>query len=205
MRGPGPNRRHFLLLMAPVVFTLVTIPAGRSDAAEGDKVSPTTVSEGLKTIQRASEEIVAAGQDKAKAEEAARVVEPVWTLIEGTIKANDQEAYEAFEHALDDLSVAALAGDTTQAEEAAGALSSTTKAYAAKFPERAAAAAPAKSPAPGRSAAAAGAPAAAEAGDAALARTGSTTNALAALAGLSLALGGLAVMGGARRPISRVV
>jgi LPXTG-motif cell wall-anchored protein len=207
MRGPVPNRRRLLLLMAPMVLTLIAIPAGRSDAAE-EKVSSATVSEGLKTIQRASEAVVAAGEDRTKAQEAANAITPVWELIETTIKANDNDAYLDFEEALHNISSAALAGDPTQAGEAAGIFGTAAKSYVAKFPERVATAAAATpTPAPARKGDAAGgsaapAPAPAQAGDAALARTGSTTNALAALAGLALALGGLAVMGGARRPAS---
>ena len=65
----------------------------------------------------------------------------------------------------------------------------------------AAAPAPAATPAPATAAAPAPAAAAAagEAPDATLARTGSMSGTLAALAGLAFALGGLAVIGGARR------
>jgi hypothetical protein len=77
------------------------------------------------------------------------------------------------------------------------------KPDSAPAPESRSAAAAASAPAPAAAAApapaAAAAPAAAEAGDATLARTGSMSGTLAALAGLAFALGGLAVMGGARR------
>jgi hypothetical protein len=66
----------------------------------------------------------------------------------------------------------------------------------------AAAAAAAPAPAAAPAAAAAAAPAATEARDATLARTGSMSGALAALAGIAFALGGLAVIGGARRRTS---
>jgi pyruvate dehydrogenase E2 component (dihydrolipoyllysine-residue acetyltransferase) len=219
VNGPGRvRRRRFFLWLAPVMLASIAVPAARGEAAE-QTVSPTTVAEGLKTIQHSGEEVAEyAGQDKVKAQKYAAEVEPVWGLIEDTIRANDKDAYVAFEDAIEGLEAAATAGDAKKAEEASGALTKTAQAYLAKFPADAAAAksapeakqspvpdAPAPAPAPvpaeSRTAAAAPAPAAPApaAGDAALARTGSLSTALAALAGLAFALGGLAVIGGARR------
>jgi hypothetical protein len=195
------RRRRFFLWLAPVVLASIAIPAARSDAAE-QKVSENTVTEGLKTIERAAAEIAEyAGEDKAKAQAEVTTIKPVWELIEHTIRANDNDAYVAFEKAIDGLEAAANADDGEQAEDALKALGEVSKSYSSKSATGSSTAAPT----PGqRSAAAAApvpdaAPAAAEAGDAALARTGSTSNALAALAGLAFALGGLAIMGGARR------
>ena len=217
MNGSGRvRRRRSLLWLAPVVLAAIAVPASRSDAAEG-KVSPTTVVEGLKTIQQGLEDAVAAGDDTAKAHEAVEAVEPVWALIEGTVKANDEVSYASFEQGIEDLEAAVKAGDARSAGGAVGGFASAATSYVAKFPAtgtaRAAATAPARkanaAPAADRSAAAAPkadatAAAPAEAGDAALARTGSTSDALAALAGLALALGGLSIIGGAgrRRPSS---
>jgi hypothetical protein len=214
VNGPGRvRRRRFFLWLAPVMLASIAVPAGRGEAAE-QTVSPTTVAEGLKTIQHSGEEVAEyAGQDKVKAQKYAAEVEPVWGLIEDTIRSNDKDAYVAFEDAIEGLEAAATAGDAKKAEEASGALAKTAQAYLAKFPADAAAAksvpapeakqapVPDAAPAPGesRTGAAAPAPAAVEAGDAALARTGSLSTALAALAGLAFALGGLAVIGGARR------
>jgi LPXTG-motif cell wall-anchored protein len=182
--------------MAPMLLTSIAVPAGRSDAAE-EKVSATTVAEGLKTIQRAGEAVVAAGADKAKAEQAAAAVEPVWAMIEDTVRANDENSYTAFEGRLEDLEAAAKAGDAKKAGGAAGAISSVVTSYVAKFPAGAPTRSAAAAPGPARSADAA--PAATEAGDATLARTGPASSALAALAGAAFGLGGLAVIGGARR------
>jgi hypothetical protein len=85
------------------------------------------------------------------------------------------------------------AKQTPKPDAAPAPAESRSAAAAASAPAAAAAAAPAPAPA------AAAAPAAAEAGDATLARTGSMSDALAALAGAAFALGGLAVIGGARR------
>ena len=197
-----------------MVLALIAVPVGRSDAAEG-KVSPTTVVEGLKTIHQGLEDAVAAGDDTAKAHEAVEAVEPVWALIEGTVKGNDEISYASFEKGIEDLEAAVKAGDVRSAGGAVGSFASAATSYVAKFPATGAAGAAASAPtrkanaapAADRSAAAAPKPdataaAPAEAGDAALARTGSTSDALASLAGLALALGGLSIIGGAgrRRP-----
>lgn len=213
MNGLVQARGRFFLLLAPLVLMLVAVPAGRSDAAEG-KVSPTTVVEGLKTIQQGLEDAVAAGEDDAKAHEAVEAIEPVWAMIEGTIKGNDETSYASLEKGIEDLEAAVKAGDATGAGGAAGGFASAVTSYVAKFPAVSASGASASArtadaaPAAGRSAAAAPKPdaaaAPAEAGDATLARTGSVSDSLAALAGLALALGGLSIIGGARRRPSAI-
>lgn len=218
MNGSGRvRRRRSLLLLAPVVLASIAVPAGRADAEEELTVSPTTVVEGLKTISQAAEEVAEyAAADKNKAQQHAATIEPVWGLIEQTVRGNDQDAYGAFEDAISGLSAAATAGDGKKAASASKALAETAKAYTAKHPavapaaasasgsgERKAAAADerkAAAAAPSPDAPAPGAPReAAEVGDANLARTGSMTDALAALAGLALALGGFSIIGGAAR------
>jgi hypothetical protein len=218
------RRRHFFLLLAPFLLGSVVLPAGRSDAEEktgGSKVSATTVVEALKTIRTAGGEIAEyAATDKAKAENEAEAIAPLWRMIEGTIKANDQNSYTSFEHAIEELEAAVMAGDAKKAGGAAGALDAAVQFYVAKFPAagaptagepRDAAAAPKQATAPKesaagdrtsaaageRNAAAESAPAA-QAGDATLARTG-PSSALAAVAGAAFGLGGLALIGGARR------
>jgi hypothetical protein len=218
VNGLVQNRGRFFLLAA-LVLASIAVPAGRSDAAEG-KVSATTVAEGLKTIQKGLEEAVAAGDDTAKAHEAVEAVEPVWAMIEGTIEAADERSHASLGQGIEDVEAAIKSGDAKQAGGAVGNFTSAASFYVGKFPGTAgagaSAAAPARkadaAPAADRSAAAApkpdaaGAPAGAapavEAGDATLARTGSTSDALGALAGLALALGGLSIIGGAgrRRP-----
>lgn len=218
MNGSGRiRRRRSLLWLAPVVVASIAIPASRSDAAEG-KVSPTTVVEGLKTIQQGLEDAVAAGKDTAKAHQTVEAVEPVWSMIEATIKGNDAKSHDSLWIGIEDLEAAIKSGDAGAAGGAVSGFTTAAKSYVAKFPATVAAGAstaPARTahaaPAADRSSAAAApkpdaaAAPAAEAGDAALARTGSMSDTLAALAGLALALGGLSIIGGARRrpsPIS---
>jgi hypothetical protein len=218
VNGLVQTRGRFFLLLAPLVLISIAVPAGRSDAAEG-KVSATTVAEGLKTIQKGLEEAVAAGEDTAKATHAVEAVEPVWAMIEDTIKASDERSYASFEKGIEDVEAAIKAGDAKKAGGAVGGFASVANFYVAKFaaasgaqatgPARAADAAPAPA---NRSAAAAPKPdaaagaadsAAIEPGDPTLARTGSMSDGLAALAGLALALGGFSIIGGAgcrRRP-----
>lgn len=214
------QRHHFLLWLTAVMLASIVIPAGRSEAAE-QTVSENTVAEGLKTIERAASEIAEfAGEDKEKAQAELTAIQPVWSLIEHTLRANDNDAYVAIEKAIEGLESATNADDPEQAESALKALGEASKSYSPKGASAASAPAPAPgnrtaaasaastpAPAPGNRTAAAAAtptPAAAEAGDATLARTGSTTDTLAALAGLALALGGLSVIGGARRRPSPV-
>jgi 2-oxoglutarate dehydrogenase E2 component (dihydrolipoamide succinyltransferase) len=129
--------------------------------------------------------------------------------LKAAATAGDAKKAEAASGALAKASEAYLAkfpGESKAAPAPAPApeAKQSPKPDAAPAPEsRSAAAAPAPAPAPALAAAAAPAPAtaaaAAEAPDATLARTGSMSSALATLAGVAFALGGLAVIGGARR------
>jgi len=254
VNGTGGHRRRFLFLLAPLVLGAIAFPAARSDAAEAADLTPAQVADGLKTVQHHADEAAEyAGTDKAAAEKHWDEAHEAWEGFENTIRANDKDAYIAFEDAIDGLKAAAKAGDAKKAKEAADAIAKASKAYLAKFPGEAPAAkpapapvadpapaakpapapvpaapAPAATPAPapapvpdapataaGRTAAAAPAPAAAAAApapraaaaapaaepapSATLARTGRASSALAALAGAAFGLGGLAMIGGARR------
>jgi hypothetical protein len=200
---PGRARhRRFFLLLAPLVLASIAAPAGRSGAADAEP-SAAQVAEGLKTIQDIAADVAAAAAatDKAKAEKIDAGVEPVWKKIEDVVRGNDKDAYIAFEDAFESLAAAATAGDATKAAKAHEAIAAAVKAYVEKHP----ADAPTRA---AESAAAAPAPAArtaAEAGDATLARTGGVSSPLAALAGAAFALGGLALIAGARRRLSRAV
>jgi hypothetical protein len=199
----GSGRRVFLLL-APVLWASIALPA-QVGAAEAARLSPSEVAEGLQTIQVIAGDVVTAGANQAKAEMIAEGIEPIWTRIEDTIKANDQGSYTTFEKGIEGLEAAARAGDADKAGGSAGVLASAVKFYVAKFPANAAAdrkAAAGPTPAESKAAVpeARGADAAApEAGDAALARTGDGSSTLIALAGAALGLGGLAIASGARR------
>jgi hypothetical protein len=198
MIGSGQIRRRLFLLLAPLVCASVALPAARTDAAETAKVSATEVAEGLSTIQVIAGDVVSAGANKAKAAMIAEGIEPIWSRIEDTIKANDGNSYESLEKGIEGLEEAAAAGDAAKAGGSAGGIASAVKVYVAKFPgdgkagDRTAAAASTTAPAESKSAAAA------EAEGGTLARTGGTAT-LTALAGAAFGLGGLSVIGGARR------
>lgn len=217
MIGSGQIRRRFFLLLAPLVCASVALPAARTDAAESAKVPATEVAEGLSTIQVIAGDVVSAGANKAKAAMIAEGIEPIWSRIEDTIKANDGNSYESLEKGIEGLEEAAAAGDAAKAGGAAGVIASAVKVYVAKFPgdgkagDRTAAAASTTGPAESKAAAAESQatppPADAESRTASdapaavggtLARTGGTAT-LTALAGAALGLGGLSVIAGARR------
>lgn len=226
MHEPGRARgRRFFLLLAPLVLASIVAPAGRSEAADAEP-SAAQVAEGLKTIQDVAADVAAAvASDKAKAQKLDAGIEPVWKNIEDVVRGNDKDAYIAFEDAFEALAAAATAGDATKAAKAHESIAAAVKAYVEKHPadpparaaESAAApaAAPGAKPAPAPAPADAAAPAtaapapaartAAEAGDATLARTGGVSSPLPALGGVAFALGGLALIAGARRRSGRAV
>ena len=57
-------------------------------------------------------------------------IEPLWMPIEGTVQANSQETYDAYEGAFTLLE----SGDVTKAQEGAKAVDEATKAYLAQYP-----------------------------------------------------------------------
>ena len=209
---PG-HRRLVLLFLASLLFAVVVVPAARSqraEAAEAGEASASQVAEGLKLIQDiAADAATAAERDKAKATQISDGIEDVWKKIEDTVRGNEKDAYITFEDAFESLGSAAKAGDAKKAAKASDDVAVAVKAYVAKHPAEAAASEPA--PAARAAEAAADPPArtaaaAADAPDATLARTGpSSAGALTALAGLTFALGGLAVIAGARRRFSPTV
>ena len=199
------RRLGFPLLLVSAVIACVTLLPGPAGAAE-EKASADTVAAGLQKIEDiAASTAAAASKDGAKAERLHADIEPVWEKIEGTVRANDSEAYVALENSFTLLRIAAKGADASKASKASGELSSAVKSYLAAHPgatatgsSRAAAAATASAvedPAEGSTAEAG-------VGSGTLARTG-PASALSGLAGIALGLGGLAVIGGARRRTAR--
>lgn len=218
-------RRRLPLLLAAVVVALVVIPAAGSGAAEGGNASAHDVAEGLKKIQSIAVDAAAySGKDKAKSAQFADSIEGVWKPIEDTVRGNEKNSYIIFENAFESLGAAAKAGDATKAGRAANQVSTAVRGYLASHPDvpaatprasSAAAATPSGSAASAPSASAAPAPSAGDAaaatggtegapaptaGAANLARTGPhAASGLTAGAGAAFALGGLALIVGARR------
>jgi len=196
---PGQvGRRRFFLLLAPLLFASIAIPTTRSDAADDRGPSAAQVAEGLRTVQDIAADVAAAGSDGEKAQKIDGGIEAVWSKIEDVVRGNDKDAYISFEDNFETLAAAAKAGDAKKAGGAADAIAAAVKAYVAEHPADAPAAAAPADPAPAARSAAA-------AGDANLARTGPrAASALAALAGAAFALGGLALIAGARRRLSSI-
>ena len=72
--------------------------------------------------------------DKAKAQDASEQIEPVWQHVEGTVKANDPDAYITFEDSFAALEKAVDDGDAAKAQEAATTVATTVTAYLEKYP-----------------------------------------------------------------------
>jgi hypothetical protein len=169
-------------------------PAG---AAE-EKASPAAVAAGLEKIQGiAADSAKSVGKDNAKAEQLHSGIEPEWEKIEGTVRANDSAAYGALEDSFTLLKIAAKGADASKAAKAADSLSAAVAGYLGQHP------APEASPAPSEAGGSRTADAAEATSPAAptgtLARTGGGSGPLGAFAGMALGLGGLALIGGARR------
>lgn len=133
-------------VVAGAVLGFVLVGAGCSDsttsatsssnqAPEDVKAPAAEVSTGLEQIQGITGQMASAvGSDKAKAQDLNEQIEPTWEKIEGTVKANDSEAYITFEDSFAALGKAAESGDTAKAQEAATTVSNTVTAYLAKYP-----------------------------------------------------------------------
>ena len=197
MNRPHPIRRLLVrVLLAWAVLTPAAAGAA-TEKAEGD-ASADAVAAGLQRIEDiASNSADAVGKDDAKAEDLHAGIEPVWERIEGAVKANDSAAYVALEDNFTLLKIAAKTADPAKASTASGNLSEAVKNYLAQHPGDATSATAAATSGT-RSAAAESADTPAPAASK-LPRTGSVSGRLSALAGAALGLGGLALIGGARK------
>ena len=103
-------------------------------APEEITTSPAAVAAGLRQIATIAAQVAASGADKAQATGLARQIEPVWKTIEGTVKANDQNAYLAFEDSFALLGTGAEAGDTAKLQQGLAGVSKATADYLVKYP-----------------------------------------------------------------------
>lgn len=194
--------RRFLVPALMSWAVLMPSDAGAATEKPGERAPADAVAAGLQKIEDiASNSADAAGTDAAKAEDLHAGIEPVWEKIEAAVKANDSAAYVALEDNFTLLKIAAKSADPAKASTASENLSEAVKSYLAKHPgdgdsatasassdSRSAAAVPADTSGPSASN---------------LPRTGSVSGGLSALAGAALGLGGLALIGGARRCTDR--
>jgi hypothetical protein len=106
-----------------------------SPAPEEVTTSAAAVATGLTAISGTVSDIAdVAGTDQAAAEALVEEIEPVWEEIEGTVKANDPDAYVTFEDNFALIGTAVEEGDAQQAGSAATAVSDAVTAYLASYP-----------------------------------------------------------------------
>src|SRR5262249_36993935 len=101
---------------SPSASSMSSATDATSGAPEDQRTSAAAVAAGLRNIQVIAGQIArTAASDKGKAMELSAQIEPRWQPIEGTVKANDQDAYLAFEDAFALLEIAAKDGDGAKA------------------------------------------------------------------------------------------
>ncbi len=110
--------------------------APTATAPEQARTDAASVAAGLHTIDTTAAAIAAAVKigDTAGATTAADAIEPAWQPIEGTVKANDPDAYVTFEDSFSVLENAAKDGDATKAASGAADVKAAVAAYLAKYP-----------------------------------------------------------------------
>jgi hypothetical protein len=103
-----------------------------SAAAEDVRAAGAEVAAGLRKIESLAGQ-VAAARGAPAAQGLVAQIEPTWATIEGTVKANDPDAYLALEDAFAQLGKAA-GGDAAAAASGAAAVLGTVTAYLSKYP-----------------------------------------------------------------------
>ena len=99
------------------------------------RVSAAEVGAGLRKIEGMARDAAAkAGTDKAGAAKVNDEIHHQWEEIEGTVKANDQNAYVAYEDNFALLKSGGEKGDAAQARTAADKVSQAVNSYLAKHP-----------------------------------------------------------------------
>jgi len=97
-------------------------------APEDQRTTDAAVAEGMNAINDLAAQIAAAPAAQGKT--LSDGIEPLWMPIEGTVQANSQATYDAYEGAFTLLE----SGDVTKAQVGAKAVNVATKAYLAKYP-----------------------------------------------------------------------
>ena len=110
-------------------------PTSTTAAPEEVRTSAAKVAAGLRTIKATASEIAATVEaDAAAAKVLNDKIEPAWEPIEGTLKANDQDAYITFEDNFALLGDAVDSSDATKAGKASDAIAAAADAYLAEYP-----------------------------------------------------------------------
>lgn len=102
--------------------------AASSSKPEDQRTTDAAVATGMTAINDLAAQIAAAPAAQGKT--LSDGIEPLWQPIEGTVQANSQETYDAYEGAFTLLE----SGDVTKAQEGAKAVDEATTAYLAQFP-----------------------------------------------------------------------
>ncbi len=106
-------------------------PSAAAAAPEDQRAGAAQVAAGLRKIDRLAKDI-AGTHNAAEARALIDQIEPTWQQIEGTVKANDQDAYLAMEDSFALLEKAADR-DAGSAAKGAGTVAATVAAYLAKY------------------------------------------------------------------------
>lgn len=138
--GDGRGRWLAVLLMIAVVGVFAgacgsETKDGGGSAPEDRRATAAEVAAGLGRIDGMARDVAAqAGVDKAKAVATDAAIEPQWKLIEGTVKANDKDAYLAFEDNFALLGDAAKNGDAAKAARGSAGVTKAVADYLARYP-----------------------------------------------------------------------
>jgi len=110
-----------------------TTSSSSSPAPEDVVAPPAEVASGLRQLLMVSDQVVAAGTDKAKATSAVEQLEPVWAHVEGAVRKNDLDVYVQIE---EDLVLIAKAekGDAETAKRGADDLRTQVEKYLTSYP-----------------------------------------------------------------------
>ena len=103
-------------------------PSPTGTAPEDLRTSAAAVATGMNAINALAAQIAAAPAAQGKT--LSEGIEPLWMPIEGTVQANSQATYDAYEGAFTLLE----SGDVTKAQVGAKAVNVATKAYLLKYP-----------------------------------------------------------------------
>jgi len=128
------------LIGALIALVLITGACSKSEksteaAPEDRRATPAEVTAGLRKIDALAKDVAAqAGADKNKAKLLDAQIEPQWAIIEGTVKANDKDAYLSFEDNFALLEDAAKNGDAAKAAKGAAGVSKSVTDYLARYP-----------------------------------------------------------------------
>lgn|GEM_PF-1347352 len=135
----------------PAVTLPASSPAARATLSPEDLRAPDPeVAHGLTVLKGIVAGVVDAlvGGDKARATDTRDQIEPVWSSIEGTVKANEPDTYLTFEDQWAKIAKAIETADSAMAKGAAEVVVRTVDAYLSRHPGGPATSSPGESATP---------------------------------------------------------